>query len=305
MNRGISVEKSFLSEARALRAHVESVYGDPRYSHPKRFVWDHWELPGQFRQHRALARDFFPPALYKKLCNKLVSYGQNQLGCHSISEPWISYYTEGDFQDLHIDSPHGPWAYVYSLTNWQSREFSGGETLVLKPEILNYWAHYSRGQGLEKAQLFDVVQSHFNQLLVFDPRRPHGVSRVEGVHQPHLGRIVVHGWFVHPQPFVIGGLSEKIVTRTLNQEIPRILNQIREKLMSAAGGEFRWPRGVLTFAVQITTAGRVSKVEIKTNSLIGGDFETKIAQLFKQSLSQVVFHKSARKTLLVLSIVLD
>ena len=37
--------------------------------------------------------------------------------------------------------PHGPWAFVYSLTP-NKKEFRGGETLILKPNTLNYWSNF-------------------------------------------------------------------------------------------------------------------------------------------------------------------
>lgn len=40
---------------------------------------------------------------------------------------WLSYYVDGCEQALHCDNPHGPWAFVLSLTEWDEREFTGGE----------------------------------------------------------------------------------------------------------------------------------------------------------------------------------
>ena len=44
----------------------------------------------------------------------------------------------------------------------------------------------------------------FNQLTVFDPRIPHGVRLVEGTHDPLHARVVLHGWFTQPSPFISG-----------------------------------------------------------------------------------------------------
>ena len=44
----------------------------------------------------------------------------------------------------------------------------------------------------------------FNQLLVFDPRLPHGVRPVEGTRDPRAARLVLHGWFTQPAPFFQG-----------------------------------------------------------------------------------------------------
>ena len=51
-----------------------------------------------------------------------------------------------------------------------------------------------------------MVEQHFNQLTVFDPRVPHGVAVVEGVREPTESRIVLHGWFTSSGPFFKGAL---------------------------------------------------------------------------------------------------
>jgi hypothetical protein len=34
---------------------------------------------------------------------------------------------------------HGPFAYVFSLTNWEARKFTGGETFIMNAPVLDYW----------------------------------------------------------------------------------------------------------------------------------------------------------------------
>lgn len=60
------------------------------------------------------------------------------------------------FQELHADNPHGPWAFVLSLTNWEQRRFSGGETVILQPQVLDYWRGFEARRGME---LDDLVSS--------------------------------------------------------------------------------------------------------------------------------------------------
>jgi Rps23 Pro-64 3,4-dihydroxylase Tpa1-like proline 4-hydroxylase len=59
-------------------------------------------------------------------------------------------------------------------------------------------------QGWERDTLTTMVEQHFNQLTVFDPRIPHGVATVEGVREPTEARVVLHGWFTSEGPFFIG-----------------------------------------------------------------------------------------------------
>src|SRR5690606_15692892 len=193
---------NFSSQARKLRAEFDEVYADPRLTHPKRFLWDDWYLKDQFRHHRTLARSFFSPKYFDGFLKELIGFGQDHLGCHSVSEPWLSYYTDGAEQRLHTDHPHGPWAYVYSLTPNLAR-FSGGETLMLRNQILSFWSDKNENSksgfaksGLEISDICTKIPARFNQLLIFDPRIPHGVEQVRGPFDPREGRLVIHGWFV-------------------------------------------------------------------------------------------------------------
>ena len=61
-------------------------------------------------------------------------------------------YVDGCRQDLHGDLPHGPWAFVYSLTNWRGRAFRGGETLMLRDEVLDYWDGFRSERSIEEAR---------------------------------------------------------------------------------------------------------------------------------------------------------
>lgn len=73
-------------------------------------------------------------------------------------------------QELHTDSWHGPFAFVLSITDWEGRQFSGGETMLLQPLVLDYWRAFDAQQGLETRTLFEFVEPKFNRLTVFDPR---------------------------------------------------------------------------------------------------------------------------------------
>ena len=93
---------------------------------------------------------------------------------------------------------HGPWAFVLSLTRWEERRFSGGETMLLAPSTLSHWATHSSDAVVERSDLMQLVEPAFNQLAVFDPRVPHGVREVRGCRDPRAARVVLHGWFVEP-----------------------------------------------------------------------------------------------------------
>lgn len=60
-------------------------------------------------------------------------------------------------QELHADNPHGPWAFVLSLTHWEGRPFTGGETVILQPNVLDYWRGFDPALGTETPQLVGSV----------------------------------------------------------------------------------------------------------------------------------------------------
>lgn len=176
-------------------------------------MWDYWHVPGQYTLLRTPAADYFPEETFAQLEGQLLRFGQERLGCGNISPVWLSCYVSGCRQEAHADLPHGPWAFVLSLTP-SPRRFSGGETFILKPKVLDYWCaprraprgsthlappalagsaaaaaavvtprrlprrrDFSLGRVVEAGQLMDFVAPEFNRLTVFDSRYPHGVRR--------------------------------------------------------------------------------------------------------------------------------
>lgn len=66
-------------------------------------------------------------------------------------------------QELHADSPHGPWAFVLSLTDWEHRGFTGGETVIFKPHMLDFWSSFEPARGFE---FKDMVRNLLKALSV-------------------------------------------------------------------------------------------------------------------------------------------
>ncbi len=246
-----------------MRRYLEEVLGDPRGADPRRFCWDYWHVPGQYRLLRTPAYHFFPKPLYEAFHQRLALWGREVLGCHDLSPPWMSAYVDGCEQNFHADLPHGPWAFVYSLTPGP-RAFRGGETLLLRDEVLSFWEQASLGgeSGLEEREVIEKVTPDFNRLVVFDPRIPHGVSRVEGALDPLAGRIVVHGWFVQPRPFIRGRLTEKQLMREI------------ERVLAALDALFQLPEnsgvplsGMVSVRFKVGTGGRAQSPKILAHSL--------------------------------------
>jgi DNA-binding FadR family transcriptional regulator len=120
----------FAPEAAALRHAFDARLADPKRATADRFVWDYWHIPDQYTLLRTPAHQFFPRAHYRKFHERLVWWGRRTLGCHDVSMPWLSLYVEGCRQELHADLPHGPWAFVFSLTPRQVEEICAFREVV-------------------------------------------------------------------------------------------------------------------------------------------------------------------------------
>ena len=246
--------------AHELRAHFDQRFADPLQTTSDRFVWDYWNVPGQYSLHRTPADAFFPPELYDRLEDALIEYGERHLGCRGISPVWLSYYVDGCRQEYHTDAPHGPWAFVFSLTDYENRQFSGGETMILNPDVvLDYWRTFEPSTGLETPQLTTLLAPEFGRLSVFDPRLPHGVRIVEGPRDPRHSRIVLHGWFTRPTPFFNGALSEEVATPALNT----ILEPLYEAL-----GELPPAVGTATVRLRVGASGAMEEFIFLTNTVV-------------------------------------
>lgn len=242
-----------------LRAHYDERFANPLITSSDRFVWDYWHVPGQYSLLRTPADAFFPPPLYDRLENALTEYGERVLGCRGISPVWLSYYVDGCRQELHTDSPHGPWAFVLSLTQWEDRPFTGGETVILQPHVLDYWRGFDSTTGLETPQLQTCVEPRFGRLTVFDPRLPHGVRMVEGTRDPRKARIVLHGWFTSPTPFFTGPINEAAATEVLNRGLEGLYSELAQ-LPPAVG--------TAVVKLDIVGSGAVAGLEFLSNTVM-------------------------------------
>jgi hypothetical protein len=256
VSRSVIVVDRFAPEARALRATFDARFAEPRKAHADRFVWDYWHVPGQYTALRTPAWTYFPKSLYRRFHERLVAWGRTRLGCHDISPPWLSLYVDGCRQELHGDLPHGPWAFVFSLTHWRGRVFRGGETLLVRDEVLDFWSDFTSVRAVEHAELIRTVEPQFSRLLAFDPRIPHGVREVTGTHDPREGRLVIHGWFVQPRPFIRGALSE----RALAARIAELGDHMGVWIGTLPIA------GMVSFAFDVDRSGHARRVELLSDT---------------------------------------
>jgi 2OG-Fe(II) oxygenase superfamily len=252
--RSVVIVDDFAPEARALRSVFDDRFADPRSTRGDRFMWDWWHVPGQYTALRTPAWTYFPRKTYEAWHRRLVAWGRETLGCHDISPPWLSCYVDGCRQELHGDLPHGPWAFVYSLTHWRGRAFGGGETLLLRDEVLDFWHDFRSARAVEEPELVRAVEPKFGRLTAFDPRIPHGVRPVTGTRDPREGRLVIHGWFVQPRPFIRGPLR----TRELTARTDELAAGLEAAQVPLAG--------MLALAFDVDRAGAARRVRILSDT---------------------------------------
>lgn len=280
-----------------MRSVFDQRVGPSRDADPARFVWDYWHVPGQYTYFRTHARRFFRPDLYRRFTAAVRQWGDAQLGCARISEPWLSYYIDGCRQELHTDVPHGPWAFVFSLTRWDERRFTGGETLLAGADMLDYWTGFDAIRPLEADELLARLPARFNQLTVFDARVPHGVAQVEGTRDPTQSRVVVHGWFLEPSLSVRGALSP-------NEAAP-IVAQVRDAwrgLLAGAGGL----TGIATWRLRVGPDGSVVVADLVADTLVAtavGDRRcADVLDDLRRSLCGAQFPRSSGETVVTMSL---
>jgi len=277
--RSLLVVDRFAPEAKRLRAHFDARQADPRKADEGRFVWDFWHVPGQYTLLRTPAWRYFPKALYEAFHTRLVLWGRKNLGCHDISPPWLSCYVEGCRQELHGDLPHGPWAWVFSLTPWEGRTFRGGETLLLREPILDMWRDFVSERSVEEDEILEAVEPRMNRLVVFDPRIPHGVRRVEGTLDPREGRLVVHGWFVQPRPFLEGPLSPKALQSGIDAVSERVAPFLEAGLPLA---------GMVSLGFKVAASGEVTGAKVLSDTTrVPAECEPERRRLVKDVLARV------------------
>lgn len=256
-------ESSFFDGAEELRTSFERSVGPTREGSSGRFVWDYWHIPDQFTYLRTPAVNVIPPSLLARFMSRLRQWGGDHLACGRADLPWLSYYMDGCRQELHSDVIQGTWSYVYSLTRWGERVFSGGETLLGAPRLLAYWEAFDQEQSTEARHLIERIPARFDQLCVFDSRLPHGVATVQGARAPLEARVALHGWFHPAEVSVQGALS-------IDQVTPKI-DQLRRRVVQRRATAGERVLGQSCWRLSVDRAGAVHEVEAVVDNLVAAE----------------------------------
>ena len=231
------VRDEFFAGAEKLRDTFQNNHEDAKKTNAERFCWDYWHVENQYAQLRTPAKDYFyENDVYDQFERELLTYSKGHLGLSNFTPIWMSCYVDGMGQELHADVPHGPLAFVFSLTkNFDDddndnrnkrRYFTGGETTILRPERANYWQRFDPTEIVERTQLFEEIEPKFNRLTIFDPRLPHGVREVKGTKDVTKGRLVLNGWFNEPAISVEGGLTIEDVGKALDAKLEELYEEL-------------------------------------------------------------------------------
>jgi len=181
----------FFDQAPAMRAAIDAHFANPMaHGVDSHQIWNYWHVPEMYTYLRTLPRKVIPAELMGQFWNHLAAWTRTNLNCMP-SDATLSLYVDGCRQELHNDALNGHIGYVYSLTRWRERRFSGGETVILKPSALGQ--SMAGGAAMAGTSFYDLVPAEFNQLLLFDDRLPHAVRQVSGLMDPMEGRLVIHG----------------------------------------------------------------------------------------------------------------
>jgi 2-oxoglutarate-Fe(II)-dependent oxygenase superfamily protein len=210
-----TVDRFFADARRLRRAFDRTLREDQSPFSPGRFVWERWHVDGQFSQYRTPARAFFAAPLLAEFERRLLAWARRAVGLSLLgSPPWLSSVTDGGYQGLHRDSPNGELAFSYGLSRPGAR-FRGGETLLARPDLLDYWRSGSHRAKAAHLPMWDEIPPRFDRLVVFDARLPHGVRAVEGPRHPRDGRVAIQGWLRPGGCLVDGPLDRERVEATV------------------------------------------------------------------------------------------
>lgn len=245
----------FFDGAVELRRAYDEQLGTPGDLSHARFVWELFHRPHStyLRTDPSLV---FSDDLNSAFQKRLSDWGAENLGCARLHRPLLSCHLDGFFHSLHADPDHGPWAYVFSLTDWENRAFTGGETYLLRSSVLDYWRQVSEEGSTD---FFDLIEPQFNQLTVFDSRIPHGVCTVHGTQDLLAGRVVLVGWFDWPEVIKSEDLT--------GQHWDSILEEVQRELELRLA-DFQTVNGVLTTRLDLLPEGRVGAVKTLGSTLV-------------------------------------
>jgi hypothetical protein len=245
------IVQNFFDEAESLRDALDDRFKD---AYRQKICWQYFCDPGKYTYLRAPAEDALQRDIFERFMVRLGNWCMESLGLVPVSTPNLHLMVNGCRLGLHSDFHNGAWGYVYSLTRWERRRFSGGETLLLRDGVPSYKRHHVHGEVL-----YETVPAHFNQLLIFDDRIVHATPAIEGGMDPLDGRIALVGHIRAASPMVVGSLDPEDARRV----VLHAWGQLRDRIRS-----YKDVQGTITYRLVVDASGTVEAAKVLTDNIV-------------------------------------
>lgn len=294
MIRRQQVINDFFDEAEELRETLDARFKNP---YTDSIPWYYFCEPRMYTYLRAAPQAVFPKALFDRFMNRLRLWCVENLGLTPMHLPYLHLMVNGCRLGLHSDFHNGAFGYVYSLTRWDQRRFSGGETLLMRDGVPSYKKHHVHGDVL-----YELIPAHFNQLLVFDDRIVHATPTVEGSMDPLDGRIAMVGHIRAMSPVVHGSLRDADVRRVVLEALPHLRDRIRN---------YRDVQGTASYRLAVTPAGGVESMTMLTDNVVTpvngygpSDSVGAVKSLIQQAIAALRFPASEGRSTVIVPILI-
>lgn len=284
--------RDFYSGAAAMRDALDARF---RKTYAHHADWAYFCDPQMYTYLRTEPRRVFPRDLLETFEQRLRLWCIEHLGLVPMGSPFLHLMVNGCKLGLHSDFHNGCWGYVYSLTRWETRTFSGGETLLLRDGVPSYKKHHAHGE-----LLYELIPAHFNQLLIFDDRIVHATPAIEGSMDPTQGRIALVGHIRATSPLITGELDPSVVRNIILQG----LNQLRDPLRS-----YRDIQGTVTYKLTVDKTGSVASATPLTDNLVNpytgynpSDIVATVKSLIQRAITGLKFPAANSTTAIIVPI---
>jgi len=282
-----------LGIAAALRDDIEIHFHEPHaHSAETHQVWNYWFVPQLYTYLRTAPEKLIAVERVRGFVEALRARSMSTLGLAGVSWPFLSLYVDGCRQSFHNDARNGRFGFVYSLTA-DSRRSVGGETLVMHDgdALRGNLANPAAG-----GSFYETIAPSFNRLILFDDRRPHAVSPVEGSMDPLDGRFVLHGHLREAGPLVSGALSPAAVARSIAT--------LLQTTAIHAGARLSLYHGFLSLRFSVEPSGRVAQCDVLADRVLHRDAGNVEWEPLRQEIvdraAELSFPRAAGKTIIVL-----
>lgn len=295
MIRRQHVVRDFFEEAEAMRETLDVRFKD---AYTDSINWHYFCDPRMYTYLRTAPQRVFPKPVFERFMHRLRLWCMENLGLTPMNLPYLHLMVDGCRLGLHSDFHNGAWGYVYSLTRWEKRKFSGGETLLLRDGVPSYKKHHVHGEVL-----YELIPAQFNQLLVFDDRIVHATPTVEGSMDPLDGRIALVGHIRATSPLVISGsIQWAEARRVVLEALPHLRDRIRN---------YKDVQGTATYRLAVAATGAVESVTILTDNVVtpftgydNSDAVASVKSLIQQTMAGLKFPAAAGRSAVVVPVLI-